>query len=64
MEEADIRLAEIKKTQYEFKRDVVSGAVNPVWVLDFFSFMIKFMFEHYKFMFIMFFYSMNFQTLL
>ena len=30
MEEADIRLAEIKKTQYEFKRDVVSGAVNPV----------------------------------
>jgi len=29
MEEADIRLAEIKKTQYEFKRDVVSGAVNP-----------------------------------
>ena len=30
MEEADIRLTEVKKTQYEFKRDVVNGATNPV----------------------------------
>ncbi|XP_066927091.1 cilia- and flagella-associated protein 263-like [Clytia hemisphaerica] len=29
MEEADIRHSEVKKTQYEFKRDVVNGAVNP-----------------------------------
>ena len=30
MEEADIRFAEVKKAQYEFNRDIVSGAVNAV----------------------------------
>ena len=30
MEEADIRYAEVKKAQYEFNRDIVNGAVNPV----------------------------------
>lgn len=29
MEEADIRYTEVKKAQYEFKRDIVNGAVNP-----------------------------------
>eukprot|EP00794_Sanderia_malayensis_P019227 gene19227-21154_t len=29
MEEADIRFAELKKAQYEFNRDIVTGAVNP-----------------------------------
>ena len=28
MEEADLRLAEIKKTSYEFERDIVKGAEN------------------------------------
>ena len=28
MEEADLRLAEIKKESYEFDRDIVKGAVN------------------------------------
>ena len=28
-EEAEIRLAEIKKEAYEFERDIVKGAVNP-----------------------------------
>ena len=30
MEEADIRLSEVKKAQYEFNRDIVNGAVNAV----------------------------------
>ena len=30
MEEADIRSAEIKKSSYEFDRDIVKGAVNQV----------------------------------
>ena len=30
MEEADIRFAEVKKAQYEFNRDIVSGSVNTV----------------------------------
>jgi len=29
MEEAEIRLGEVKKAQYEFNRDIVNGAVNP-----------------------------------
>ena len=29
MEEADLRLAEIKKEGYEFERDIVKGAMNP-----------------------------------
>ena len=29
MEECDMRLGEIKKTSYEFERDLVKGAVNP-----------------------------------
>lgn len=29
MEEADIRLSEIKKSSYEFDRDIVKGSVNP-----------------------------------
>ena len=28
--EADVRLAEMKKLAYEYERDVVRGAVNPV----------------------------------
>ena len=28
MEEADMRLAETKKTSYEFERDIVKGSVN------------------------------------
>lgn len=28
MEEADLRLAEIKKESYEFERDITKGAVN------------------------------------
>ena len=28
--EADLRLQELKKLQYEFERDVVRGAINPV----------------------------------
>ena len=28
--EADLRLQELKKLQYEFERDVVKGAINPV----------------------------------
>ena len=30
VQEADLRLAEIKKATYEFDRDVLRGAVNPV----------------------------------
>lgn len=30
MEEADIRSAEVKKSSYEFERDIVKGAVNQV----------------------------------
>ena len=33
MEEADIRFSEVKKAQYEFNRDIVSGAVNTVSTL-------------------------------
>jgi len=29
LEEADLRLAEIKKEEYEFERDIVKGASNP-----------------------------------
>lgn len=29
IEEADLRLAEIKKEEYEFERDIVKGAANP-----------------------------------
>ena len=29
MEEADLRLGEMKKVSYEFERDVVKGSVNP-----------------------------------
>jgi len=29
LEEADLRLAEIKKEEYEFERDIVKGAANP-----------------------------------
>ena len=29
MEEVDIRISEVKKASYEFKRDIVSQAVNP-----------------------------------
>jgi hypothetical protein len=29
LEEADIRLAEIRKEEYEFERDIAKGAVNP-----------------------------------
>jgi len=29
LEEADLRLAEIKKEEYEFERDIVKGATNP-----------------------------------
>eukprot|EP01136_Pigoraptor_vietnamica_P030441 Opistho-1_new@89695 len=29
MEEAEIRLAELKKATYDFRRDIVQGAVNP-----------------------------------
>merc|ERR1712019_88169 len=29
MEEADLRYVEVKKSQYEFNRDIVNGAVNP-----------------------------------
>lgn len=28
--EADLRIAEMKKAAYEFDRDIVRGAVNPV----------------------------------
>ncbi len=28
MEEADMRLGEMKKTAYEFERDIVKGSVN------------------------------------
>ena len=28
--EADLRLQELKKLQYEFERDIVRGAINPV----------------------------------
>jgi len=28
--EADFRLQELKKLQYEFERDIVRGAINPV----------------------------------
>lgn len=28
--EADLRLAEMKKLEYEFDRDIVRGAINPV----------------------------------
>ena len=30
VQEADLRLAEIKKATYEFDRDVLRGSVNPV----------------------------------
>ena len=30
VDEADIRLADIKKSCYEFDRDIIRGAVNPV----------------------------------
>ena len=30
MQEADIRLIEVKKVQHEFNRDIVNGAINPV----------------------------------
>ncbi len=30
VDEADIQLAEIKKFCYEFDRDIIRGAVNPV----------------------------------
>ena len=33
VDEADIRLADIKKAQYEFDRDIVRGALNPVGLL-------------------------------
>jgi len=29
LEEADMRMAEIKKEEYEFERDIVKGAANP-----------------------------------
>ena len=29
LEEADLRLSEIKKEEYEFERDIVKGAANP-----------------------------------
>jgi hypothetical protein len=29
MEEADMRMTEIKKEEYEFDRDIAKGAVNP-----------------------------------
>jgi hypothetical protein len=29
LEEADMRLTEIKKEEYEFERDIAKGAVNP-----------------------------------
>ena len=38
MEEADIRYTEVKKSQYEFKRDIVNGAVNPVRSLNVYFF--------------------------
>ena len=28
--EADLRMAEMKKAAYEFDRDIIRGAVNPV----------------------------------
>ena len=34
MQEADLRLTELKKATYEFDRDVLRGSVNPVCVLD------------------------------
>ncbi len=40
MEEADIRFAELKKAQYEFNRDIVTGAVNPVGFIVFFRYII------------------------
>ena len=33
MEEADIRSAEVKKSSYEFERDIVKGAVNEVIIV-------------------------------
>ena len=30
VQEADLRLAELKKATYEFDRDVLRGSVNPV----------------------------------
>jgi len=33
--EADLRLAEMKKLTYEFDRDIVRGAVNPVSQIPF-----------------------------
>jgi len=29
LEEAELRLVEIKKDEYEFERDIAKGAVNP-----------------------------------
>lgn len=34
MEEADVRYTEVKKAQYEFNRDIVNGAVNPVGTIS------------------------------
>ena len=34
VQEADLRLTELKKATYEFDRDVLRGSVNPVCVLD------------------------------
>ena len=36
-EEAEIRLAEMKKSSYEFNRDIVLGAKNPVTLLMHFN---------------------------
>ena len=33
VQEADLRLAEIKKATYEFDRDVLRGSVNPVSII-------------------------------
>lgn len=35
MEEGEIRTAEIKKTSYEFERDIVKGAINQVSLASF-----------------------------
>lgn len=32
VDEAEIRLTEIKKSHYEFDRDIIRGAINPVSV--------------------------------
>ena len=40
MEEADIQIAETKKTSYEFNRDIVQGSVNTVCLLLILYFML------------------------